>query len=231
MKRVILKVSGEALGNSEDNFDQQKIDRYAREIAEITQKNIQVVVVCGGGNFVRGKTLSALGIERSVADNIGMLGTVMNALALQVALRNKGVKALAMSALNIEGIEHFEISKANSLLNDGQVIIVGGGIANPYFSTDSGAALRACELHADLILMGKNGTNGVYDSDPDSNPNATRYERISFDDILKKDLKVIDATAAGLCRDNGIKAFVFDVNLEGNIVKAALGQALGTYID
>lgn len=231
MRRVVIKVSGESLGGHDECFDRNKISRYAREIAEIVAKGIEVVVVCGGGNLVRGRTLSALGVERSTADLMGMLGTVMNALALQEALRDVHVKAKAISALKIDGVAAFNREQANQWLQENYVLIFGGGVANPYFSTDSGAALRACELRADVILIGKHGVDGVYDSDPEMNKNARRYERLSFDDILKNNLKVIDATAASLCRDNAIKAFVFDVNKTGSLVEAALGTATGTYID
>lgn len=231
MSRIVLKLSGEALGNKENCFDYNKIARYAKEIKTLVSKDIEVIIVCGGGNIVRGRSLEKIGFDRVNADLIGMLATIMNAVALENALKSIGVKVKALSALNVEGITHLDLNNACDLLNNKTVLIIGGGVANPYFSTDSGAALRACEFNAGVILMGKNGVDGVYDSDPSLNPNAKRYEHLSFDDILKRDLKIIDATAAGLCRDNNIKAFVFNINEDNSIVNAGLGLANGTLID
>ena len=229
-KRIILKLSGEALGANGDTLDQPTLARLAEQIRTVRENGTEVGVVVGGGNFVRGRTLSALGTDRSTADRMGMLGTVINALALQAALRQAGVKALAMSAFQIDGVTKFDRELALKVLEEGGVLVFGGGVANPYFSTDSGAALRACELGAEAILMAKNGVDGVYSADPAKDPTAVRYAELTFNAILEKDLKVIDSTAAGLCRDNGVNIFVFDMNEEGNIIKAAAGEAVGTLI-
>ena len=229
-KRIILKLSGEALSGKGGSLDQEKLTSLAKQIKQIQEMGVQVGVVTGGGNFVRGRQLVKLGMDRNSSDFMGMLGTVMNALALQSVLRNEGVKALAMSAIGVDGVTRFERDIALDRLENGYVLVFGGGIANPYFSTDSGAALRACQLHADVILIAKNGVDGVYDSDPAVNPDATRYSELSFDDILDLNLGIIDATAAGLCRENKIDALIFNMNEEGNIVKAAQGTVYGTVI-
>ena len=228
--RIILKLSGEALGNGEEKLDPNTLDAIASQIVAIVDKGVKVAVVVGGGNFARGRSLSALGMDRTSADYIGMLGTVMNALALQAAIRKAGRKALAVSAIRIDGVTFFERDLIKNDMDNGTVIIFGGGIANPYFSTDSTAALRACQLEAEVILMAKNGVDGVYDSDPDINPDAKRFDCLTFNDILLKNLKVIDATAAGLCRENHISAFVFDMGVENNIINAVSGNAIGTLI-
>ncbi len=228
--RIILKLSGEALGNGEEKLDPNTLDAIASQIVAIADKGVKVAVVVGGGNFARGRSLSALGMDRTSADYIGMLGTVMNALALQAAIRKAGRKALAVSAIRIDGVTFFERDLVKNEMDNGTVIIFGGGIANPYFSTDSTAALRACQLEAEVILMAKNGVDGVYDSDPDINPDAKRFDCLTFNDILLKNLKVIDATAAGLCRENHISAFVFDMGVENNIINAVSGNAIGTLI-
>ena len=228
--RIILKLSGEALGNGEEKLDPNTLDAIASQIVAIVDNGVKVAVVVGGGNFARGRSLSALGMDRTSADYIGMLGTVMNALALQAAIRKAGRKALAVSAIRIDGVTFFERDLIKNEMDNGTVIIFGGGIANPYFSTDSTAALRACQLEAEVILMAKNGVDGVYDSDPDINPDAKRFDCLTFNDILLKNLKVIDATAAGLCRENHISAFVFDMGVENNIINAVSGNAIGTLI-
>ena len=228
--RIILKLSGEALGNGEEKLDPNTLDAIASQIVASVDKGVKVAVVVGGGNFARGRSLSALGMDRTSADYIGMLGTVMNALALQAAIRKAGRKALAVSAIRIDGVTFFERDLIKNEMDNGTVIIFGGGIANPYFSTDSTAALRACQLEAEVILMAKNGVDGVYDSDPDINPDAKRFDCLTFNDILLKNLKVIDATAAGLCRENHISAFVFEMGVENNIINAVSGKAIGTFI-
>jgi len=229
-ERLILKLSGEALSNDNENIDVDKLSALAESIKVFTDNKIKLGIVVGGGNFARGRSLSKLGLDRSASDHIGMLGTVMNAIALTYALKSVGIKAQTFSALQIEGVEKFESEKAKQLYEEGTVLVFGGGVGNPYFSTDSCCALRACQLNAEMILIAKNGVDGVYDDDPKSNPNAKRYDKLSFNDILTNRLQVIDATAAGLCQDNGIKAFVFDMNEEGNLLKALNGEAVGTYI-
>ncbi|MDD5791142.1 MAG: UMP kinase [Erysipelotrichaceae bacterium] len=228
--KVLLKLSGEALGSKDNVFSFETMENAVMEIKELVDNNVQVGIVVGGGNMVRGKTLSKIGFDRCEADHMGMLATVLNAMALSACLRKNGVKAIAMSALDVEGVEKADVKKARELLNEGYVIVFGGGIGNPYFSTDTTVALRAIEMGAEVILMAKNGVDGVYDSDPDNNPNAKRFDELSFDDILNMNLKVMDMTAASLCRDNGIDALVFDMGVKGNILKAAKSEAVCTVV-
>jgi len=230
-KRILLKLSGEALGNDESNLDVSKLDKLASQLKEVVNEGYQIGIVVGGGNLVRGKDLAALGMDRSASDHIGMMATVMNAQALKYALIKNDLKAEVYSALEVSRIHSFEKSIVNQKLDEGYIVIFAGGTSNPYFTTDSAAALRALEINASTIYMAKNGVDGVYDSDPKQNPQAQRYAKMSFNDILKNELKVIDATAAALCHDNGLKAFVFDMNEEGNLIKAVKGEAVGTYID
>lgn len=230
-KRVLLKLSGEALSNDQECFDVDVLNSISLQIKKLVDSGVEVAIVVGGGNFVRGRSLSKLGFDRVASDNIGMLGTVMNAMALEEVLLNLGLKAKAMSAIDIGFVTPYNAKKARRLLSKNTVLIFGGGIANPYFSTDTCSALRACEINAEVILMAKNGVDGVYTDDPDTNPDAKRYDVLTFDDILNKNLKVIDATAASLCKEQGIKAFVFNMSDEDNIVKAVFEEAVGTLIE
>ena len=228
--RVLLKLSGEALGNNEDCFDVDTMNDIAEQIGEITRNNVQVAVVVGGGNFVRGRSLSKLNFDRATSDYIGMMGTVMNAKALETVLKQKGIKAVSMSAIEAPCTLKHNPIEARELLDDGYVVIFGGGTGRPFFSTDTTSALCASEVKADIILLAKNGVDGVYDKDPNLDSSAKRYEVLSFDDILNLNLKVIDSTAASLCKDNNIEAFVFDMKAQNNIKKAALGEAIGTKV-
>lgn len=229
-KRVLLKLSGEALGNNDECFDVDMLNHVASEIKDVVDSGVQVSVVVGGGNFVRGRSLSKLDFDRVTSDYIGMLGTVMNAMALEATLKKLGVKAKAMSALDVACVERHNPNKAKDLLNRGYVVIFGGGTGRAFFSTDTTSALCASEIKADVILMAKNGVDGVYSADPNIDKSAKRYDVLTFDDILNMNLKVMDMTAASMCVDNGIEAFVFDMKHEGNIYDAALGKAVGTKI-
>ena len=225
-KRVLLKLSGEAL-SGEDGYgiNAEVLHSIAEQITEIAKMGIEVGVVVGGGNIWRGLTGTKKGITRTTGDAMGMLATVINALAISDAVNDCGVKAQAMTATDMEPVaEHYAVRKAKAALEQGNVVVFGGGIGNPFFSTDTTAALRAAEIGADVILMAKT-IDGVYDSDPKVNPEAKRFET-----ILKYGLKVMDATAASLCRDNHIDIFVFDMLTEGNIKRAAMGENIGTYI-
>ena len=228
--RILLKLSGEALGSEKGVFDVDVMSALGAQIREIVEEGCQVGIVVGGGNLVRGKAFAKIGLDRVASDHIGMLGTTLNAMVLAAALEMNGVKAQVMSATVVDGVEPIDVPKAKRLLADKHVVIFGGGVGEPYFSTDTGSALRASEIGAEVIFMAKNGVDGVYDDDPDKNPNAKRFDVLSFDDILKLNLKVIDATAASMCKDNGIDAFVFKMSEEGNIVKAVRGTAVGTVI-
>ena len=230
-KRVLLKLSGEAL-SGEDGYgiDAEVLHSIAEQITEIAKMGIEVGVVVGGGNIWRGLTGTKKGITRTTGDAMGMLATVINALAISDAVNDCGVKAQAMTATDMEPVaEHYAVRKAKAALEQGDVVVFGGGIGNPFFSTDTTAALRAAEIGADVILMAKT-IDGVYDSDPKVNSDAKRFETITHTEILKYGLKVMDATAASLCRDNHIDIFVFDMLTEGNIKRAAMGENIGTYI-
>lgn len=228
--RVLLKLSGEALSNQDECFDVQTLNRVASEIQEIAKRGVGVAVVVGGGNFVRGRTLSKLNFDRVTSDYIGMLGTVMNAMALEATLNQIGTKAVAMSAIDAPCVLKHNPSYARQLLEEGKVVIFGGGTGRPFFSTDTTSALCASEIKADVILIAKNGVDGVYNADPNVDKTAKRYDVLTFDDILEMNLQVIDQTAATMCKDNNIEAFVFDMKAENSIVDAAFGKIAGTHI-
>lgn len=231
-KRVILKLSGEALaGNKGVGIDPLTVKEIAQEIKEAYETGVQIAIIVGGGNIWRGKAASEMGMERASADYMGMLATVMNALALQNALELLNIETRAMTSISMEQVaEPYIRRRAIRHLEKGRIVIFGGGTGNPYFSTDTTAALRAAEINADAILMAKNKVDGVYDSDPLLNPNAKRYDHLTFLDLVNKDLKVMDATAATLCMDNNIDVVVFNMNTKGNIKKAVLGEVIGTTV-
>lgn len=231
-KRILLKLSGEALkGETQFGIDPQTVKETAKQIKEIYDLGCEIGVVCGGGNIWRGKTGAELGIERAQADYMGMLATVMNSLALQNALEQIGVPTRCMSALEVHAVaEPYIRPRAIRHLEKGRVCIFAGGLGNPYYSTDTAAATRALEIGAEAILMAKNGTEGVYDSDPRKNPDAKMYEELTFSEVLNRNLAVMDSTAASLCKDNGMKLLVFNMNKEGNIVKAVKGEKIGTLV-
>lgn len=231
-KRVLLKMSGEALVGNERNFDPEVLKTLAREIKEVVELGIQVAIVVGGGNFIRGKTLAAMGMDRIQGDNMGMLATIINALAIQTALESEGVVTRVQTSIEVNKIaEPYIARRAVRHLEKGRVVIFGGGTGNPYFSTDTAAALRASEIKADVILMGKNGVDGVYSADPKKDPTATKYEELDYLDLLNQNLQVMDSTATSLCMDNHTKLVVFNMNEPGNIVRAAKGEKIGTIIE
>lgn len=229
-KTVLLKLSGEAIADKDFPFCNETIENIALQIKEIASMGVRVGVVIGGGNIARGRLFEQMGFDRVQADYAGMLGTVINALMLSGKLTTLGVKAKAMSAIKAESVDMFDKDEANKLLDEGYVLVFGGGVGKPYHSTDTGSAQRAADINADVILMAKSGVDGVYDSDPDENPDAKRFDVLTFDDILNLNLKVIDSQAAELCRDNKIEAFVFSMAEENNIVKAIKNEAVGTLI-
>ncbi len=230
-KRVILKLSGEALaGDKGYGIEHSIISSIARQIVEIEQKDVELAIVVGGGNIWRGVAGSARGMDRATADYMGMLATVMNALALQDALENIGMATRVMSAIEMQEVcEPYIRRRAIRHLEKGRVVIFAAGTGNPYFSTDTTAALRSAEIEAEVILMAKK-VDGVYDSDPVSNPDAVKYDRLDYIDVLNKGLAVMDSTAASLCMDNKIPIIVFDLTVEGNILKAVMGEDIGTYV-
>ncbi len=230
-KRVLLKLSGEALTGNERNFDPVVLKSLAEEIKEVRESGIEVAIVVGGGNFIRGKTLEQIGMDRVQGDSMGMLATVINALAIQSSLESIGVDTRVMTAIEMEKVaEPFIQRRAVRHLEKGRVVIFGGGTGSPFFTTDTTAALRASEIKADVILMAKNGVDGVYSADPKKDPNATKYDELTYMDLLNKNLQVMDTTATSMCMDNHIQLRVFNMNEKGNIVKAAKGIDIGTVI-
>jgi uridylate kinase len=232
-RRVMIKISGEALaGENGVGINPQVVKTMAKEIKDAYDLNLcEIGVIVGGGNIFRGKIASEMGIERSSADYMGMIGTILNALALQNSLDSLGVETRVMSSLNIpEVAEPYIRRKALSHFQKGRIVIFGGGTGNPYFTTDTTAALRAAELGATTIYMAKNGVDGVYDKDPRTNPDAKKFDRLTSHQLLQKELQVMDSTAAALCHDNKIDLYVFDMNVPGNISRAILGEDIGTTI-
>ncbi len=231
-KRILLKLSGEALkGDTQFGIDPATVKNVAKQIKEVALLGVQVGIVCGGGNIWRGKTASELGMERAQADYMGMLATVMNALAIQEALESLGVQTRVLSALDIQQVaEPYIRRRAIRHLEKGRVCIFAGGIGSPYFSTDTACVLRATEIGADVILMAKNGTEGVYDSDPRKNKDAKMYTELTFQEILNKNLAVMDSTAASLCKDNNLELIVFNMNKDGNILRVVKGEKIGTNV-
>ena len=229
-RRVLLKLSGEAFGGGTLGVNPDIVSSIAREIAEAA-KDVQVAIVVGGGNFFRGAELSQRGMDRSRADYMGMLGTVMNALALQDFLEQAGQPVRVQSAIEMTQVaEPYIPLRAIRHMEKGRVVIFGAGAGLPYFSTDTVAAQRALEIGATEVLVAKNGVDGVYDDDPKKNPNAVLIETITYSDALKQGLKVIDATAFALCRDNHLPMRVFGMEPSGNIVKAIRGDHIGTVV-
>lgn len=231
-KRVLLKLSGEALAG-EDNFgiNAKTVANIARQIKEAKELGVEIAIVCGGGNIWRGVTGAQMGMERSSADYMGMLATVMNGLAVQNALEQLGIQTRLLSAIEMRQVaEPYIRRRAVRHLEKGRIVIFGAGTGSPYFTTDTTAALRAAEINADVILMAKNGVDGVYSADPKLDANAIKFDEISYADVLTKDLKVMDQTAITLCKDNNIDLCVFNMQEEGNIAKACDGQKIGTTI-
>ena len=228
-KRVLLKISGEALAGS-DHFgiNEAMTQKVAKEVKQIHDLGVEVAIVVGGGNFWRGRTSKDM--DRATADYMGMLATVMNSLALQDAFLALGVPAKVQTAIEMKEIAGpYARRRALSHLEHGDIVIFGAGTGSPFFSTDTAAALRAAEIDADVILLAKN-VDGVYDSDPATNPNAVRFDELTHMEVVEKDLKVMDLTAATLCKDNHIIIHVFAIAEEGNVVKAIAGEKIGTII-
>ena len=231
-KRVLLKMSGEALkGNTEFGIDPKTVKELAKEIKEIHDLGCEVSIVVGGGNIWRGKTASELGMDRSQADYMGMLATIMNGLAIQDSLEDLEVPTRVMSALQCDEVcEPYIRKRAIRHLEKKIVPIFVGGTGSPYFSTDTASALRAAEINAEVILMAKNGTEGVYDKDPKKFPDAKLFKTLSHQELVQKELQVMDLTAATLCKENSIEIIVFNINKPGNIKKAVMKENIGTII-
>lgn len=231
-ERILLKLSGEVFsGGTGLGVDPDVVSSIARQIAEVVSDGREVAVVIGGGNYFRGAQLSERGMDRARADYMGMLGTVMNCLALQDFLEKEGVETRVQTAIAMGQVaEPYVPRRAIRHLQKGRVVIFGAGLGVPYFSTDSCAAQRALEIGCEVVLMGKSGVDGVYDSDPRTNPDASKYETLSHSDVLAQNLKVADATAISLCRDNRLPLVVFDLLADSHIRLAADGQRVGTLV-
>jgi uridylate kinase len=231
-KRVLLKLSGEALmGNKQYGIDAARLAVYAEEIKEVVDLGVELAIVIGGGNIFRGLAGASNGMDRVQADHMGMLATVINGLALQSALEDKGVQTRLQSAIKINEVaEPFIRRRAMRHLEKGRVVIFGGGTGNPYFTTDSAAVLRAIEIEADVILKGTR-VDGIYTSDPEKDKTATKFDTISFNDVLTKGLKVMDTTAFTLSQENNLPIVVFDMNKTGNLLKIVSGENIGTVVD
>jgi len=232
-RRLVIKVSGGQLaGDLGFGIDPTVIAGIAEELREVHELGTQLAVVIGGGNVIRGITAAAQGLDRASADYMGMLAAVINALALQDALEKASLSTRVLSALEISSVaEPYIRRRAVRHLEKGRVVVFAGGTGNPFFSTDTAAALRAAEIDAEIILMAKQGVDGVYSADPKTHADATRYERLSFDEAIQKNLRVMDQTALALCRENHLPVIVFDMSVRGNIRKVAAGEAVGTRVE
>ncbi len=231
-KRILLKLSGEALmGNRKYGIDPERLSEYAQEIKRVVDQGVEVAIVIGGGNIFRGIAGASKGMDRVQGDHMGMLATVINSLALQSACENEGIQTRVQTAIDIDEVaEPFIRRKALRHLEKGRVVIFGGGTGNPYFTTDSAAVLRAIEIQADVILKGTR-VDGIYTDDPERNQEATKFDFISFDDVLQKGLKVMDTTAFTLSHENELPIIVFDMNKKDNLQKVVLGEQVGTKVN
>ena len=230
-KRILLKLSGESLmGEKQYGIDEKRLAEYAAQIKEIHEMGIQIGIVIGGGNIFRGVALGATGMDRATGDYMGMLATVMNAMALQDCCRNNGIEARVQSALNIEQVaEPYIRGKALRHLRLGRVVIFAAGTGNPFMTTDTTAALRGAEVGADIVLKATK-VDGIYTADPKKDPTATMYDEITFDEALRNNLKVMDATAFALCREQGLPIKVFNINKKGALRRVLLGEKEGTLV-
>ena len=231
-KRILLKLSGEALmGDRQYGIDPKRIADYAQEIKAVVEKGIEVAIVIGRGNIFRGLAAASNGMDRVQGDHMGMLATVINGLALQSALEEIAVQTRLQSAIQINEVaEPFIRRRAMRHLEKGRVVIFGGGTGNPYFTTDSAAVLRAIEIEADVIIKGTR-VDGIYTADPEKDANATKFDNISFNEVLSKGLKVMDTTAFTLSQENELPIIVFDMNKKGNLLKIVSGEAIGTVVN
>ncbi|MGH8501063.1 MAG: UMP kinase [Gammaproteobacteria bacterium] len=230
-RRILLKLSGEALMGGQDyGIEPSVIGRIANDLGELNRRGVEVAVVIGGGNIFRGKGLAEAGMDRVTADQMGMLATVINALALQDALESRGLYCRVMSALKINQVcEDYIRRRAVRHLEKGRIVVFAAGTGNPFFTTDSAAALRASEINADLMLKATK-VDGVYDADPVKHADAKRYERLTYDDVLTRKLDVMDATAIVMCRDNDIPLRIFNIFREGDLLRVVMGEQIGTVV-
>lgn len=230
-KRILLKLSGESLmGDQQYGIDHQRLSDYAEQIKEAVEMGVQVGIVIGGGNIFRGLSGSAKGFDRVKGDQMGMLATVINSLALNSALKSIGCKSRVLTAIRMEPIgEFYSKDKAIEMLEGGEVVILSAGTGNPYFTTDTGSSLRGIEIEADVMMKGTR-VDGIYTADPEKDPNATRFDKISYDEVYQRGLKVMDLTATAMCKENNLPIIVFNMDVKGNLKKILEGQELGTYV-
>ncbi len=230
-KRILLKLSGESLmGEQQHGIDQQRLTDYAEQIAEIVKAGVQVAIVIGGGNIFRGLSGAAKGFDRVKGDQMGMLATVINSLALNSALVNNGIKSKVLTAIRMEPIgEYYSKDKAVELLSNGEVVIISAGTSNPYFTTDTASALRGIEVEADIMLKGTR-VDGIYSADPEKDSSATKFEKITFDEIYARNLRIMDLTATTLCKENNLPILVFNMDQKGNLLRVMEGEAIGTIV-
>ena len=229
--RVLLKLSGEALmGSQQNGIDPQRLNDYADEIIEAAKAGVQIGIVIGGGNIYRGLQGASKGMDRIQGDYMGMLATVINSMAMQSTLQGKGQKATLLSGLYIDRIaDTMSSAKAIRLLEDGHIVIMGAGTGNPFFTTDTGSALRAVEIKADIILKGTR-VDGIYTADPEKDPTATKFSQLTYDEAYSRNLKVMDMTAFTMCKENNMPMYVFDMNTRGNLLKVLQGEHIGTLV-
>ncbi len=229
--RILLKLSGESLmGQQGFGIDPKRLADYASQIAELANAGVEIAIVIGGGNIFRGLSGTSKGFDRVKGDQMGMLATVINSLALCSALETRGTKARVLTAVNMYPIgEHYSPARALERLSHGEVVIVAGGTGNPFFTTDTASALRAVELRADVMLKGTR-VDGIYTADPEKDPSATKFEQITYDDVYRLGLKVMDLTATTLCRENNMKIVVFDMDTVGNLARVVGGENIGTLV-
>jgi uridylate kinase len=230
-KRILLKLSGESLmGGQQYGIDQQRLTDYAEQIKEVADLGVQIGIVIGGGNIFRGLNGAAKGFDRVKGDQMGMLATVINSLALNSALQKVGCKSRVLTAIRMEPIgEFYSKERAVELLKQGEVAIFSAGTGNPYFTTDTGSSLRGIEIEADAMLKGTR-VDGIYTADPEKDSTATRFENISFDEVYQRDLKIMDLTATTMCKENNLPIIVFNMDIKGNLKKILEGQNIGTYV-
>lgn len=232
-KRILLKLSGESLaGDGKQGIDAQRLEQYAKQIKALSVRGVQVGIVIGGGNIFRGLNGAQKGFDRVKGDQMGMLATVINSLALQSQLHAIGQKARVLTSIRMEPIaELYQKDQALQLLSKGNVVIIAGGTGNPYFTTDTASVLRAIEIEADVMLKGTR-VDGIYTADPEKDPNATKYTRITYDEVLQQNLRVMDLTAIALAKDNRMPLYVFDMDTVGNLEKVVIkGEKIGTLVE
>ncbi len=230
-KRILLKLSGESLmGTQQYGIDQQRLNDYAEQIAELVKKGVEVGIVIGGGNIFRGLSGATQGFDRVKGDQMGMLATVINSLALNSALKSAGIKSHVLTSIRMEPIgEYYSKDKAVELLARGEVIIISGGTGNPYFTTDTASALRGIEIEAEIMLKGTR-VDGIYSADPEKDASAIKFDTISFDEIYEKKLKIMDLTATTMCKENNLPILVFNMDQKGNLQKVIAGDSIGTLV-